>query len=267
MQTPHEIATLEQQAGRLSPSQIISRAGDAEPAAASITDDALELSAVVWHAFSAMFPSRWLPQVGVWSPDSHAVRTWASLLQGVSPRQAKRAFDAMKARGDAYPPSATEFRHLALQDGVCGREEAYDEAIAATRRWKEHRWTHPAVYVAAKRVGWYNLKHLPQHEARRSFFDAFADALRRLRGGEQLTCPEPLALPPPPEKPRDPKIAEAALQEALAIAGPRRDASPSLPGCARCSGTGVAPMERPDGSIAMRPCMDCFMAGALAETP
>ena len=70
------------------------------------------------------------------------------------------------------------------------------------------KWSHPAVYVAAREAGKYELANLPQDKSWPLFKQSYDIAVRRVLEGEELDREIPKALPKTPEpRPVDPEIA------------------------------------------------------------
>lgn len=75
------------------------------------------------------------------------------------------------------------------------------------------KWTHPAIYVATREAGRYELANLPRDKSWPLFQRAYAITVRRVLEGEDLSGEIPKALPQKPE-PRsvDPKVAQQHIE-------------------------------------------------------
>ena len=75
------------------------------------------------------------------------------------------------------------------------------------------KWTHPAVYVAAREAGKFELANLPRDKSWPLFQRAYSITVRRVLEGKDLSCEIPKALPQKRE-PRsvDPKVAQQHIE-------------------------------------------------------
>jgi len=84
----------------------------------------------------------------------------------------------------------------ALRDlGLPDARSAYLEACAAGSPKSAQRWSHPVVYLAGSDTGWFFLAGEPEQKTWPVFQEKFREYCARLIAGEQLSIPEPAALP------------------------------------------------------------------------
>lgn len=121
-----------------------------------------------------------------------------------------------KARRSESPfwPSLGQFINWCQPDpedfGLPTPEVAFKEASRNSHPASaDCKWTHPAVYVAAREVGNFELANLPRDKSWPLFQRAYAITVRRVLEGEDLSGEIPKALPQKTEsRPVDPKIAQ-----------------------------------------------------------
>ena len=149
-----------------------------------------------------LYGTRWTGSFGVSADQSHA---WAAALGGLSGQQIATGLAALTKSQDEqlckWPPSAPEFRALCENRtpedfGLPSEGQAYREACANAHpaMVDRARWSHEAVFHAAKETGFYDLNHMPVQHSRRLFARNYAIACRKVMAGEKL-AEIPKALP------------------------------------------------------------------------
>lgn len=164
----------------------------------------------VFAAFARFFGQKWRPTFD----DPKARHAWAAAFLGarLSPAAIRRGL-AQAARLE-FVPVLGEFVNLCA-------DPVPPPAIAlrVAGEWARgaiHAWPHPAVGDAAHQVGSFRLRHMAQVDLERTFAQAYRDAVRRHRSGENLTVPELKMLAAPK---RPPKQATESGRQALAEIG------------------------------------------------
>lgn len=100
-----------------------------------------------------------------------------------------------------FMPNPAEFVDLCREPvDAPGYAEAYREACRNAGFLSDAKWSSPAVYVAGKAVGWFELRNRPERDTLPRFKDAYKNALARLSAGENLAAAVPVAAI---EAPRD----------------------------------------------------------------
>jgi len=95
-----------------------------------------------------------------------------------------------------FMPNPAEFVELCLMpvvDGAPDERKAYKEACASAGFLSDAKWSHPAVYVAGKATGWYDLRNKPEKETLPIFKAEYKKALQRCAAGEDLAALVPVA--------------------------------------------------------------------------
>lgn len=164
-------------------------------------------------AWKTTFPSK--------SDVDAAKRTWAKgLLEAGITTEQQLKYGLRKARQVDSPfwPSLGQFTKWCQPEpadyGLPNVRQAYTEACrkshpAAVRS----SWSHPAVYIAAREVGSFDLINLPCSQSLPLFERAYAIAVRRVMAGELLNTKIPKALPEQPApRPADPEVAKQHLE-------------------------------------------------------
>lgn len=96
------------------------------------------------------------------------------------------------------PPSMTEFVKCCSPSpedlGLPPTETAYREACQNAHLISGHRWSHPAIYVAGKATGWFELRHKQTHHIIKAFERNYVIACRRAMDGSDLNTEIPQAI-------------------------------------------------------------------------
>ncbi|WP_447079292.1 replication protein P [Shewanella algae] len=150
-----------------------------------------------------------------------AKRTWArGLLEAKITSYKQLQWGLRKALRSESPfwPSVGQFIKWCQPDpedfGLPTSEAAFKEASRNSHPASvDCKWTHPAVYVAAREAGKYELANLPRDKSWPLFQRAYSITVRRVLEGEDLSGKIPKALPQKPE-PRsvDPKVAQQHIE-------------------------------------------------------
>lgn len=120
------------------------------------------------------------------------------LKAGINGKQFRQGIEAYKASAAEKPfmPNPAEFVEMCKQpmiEGVPGSREAYMEACKNAGFLADANWSNPAVYVAGKATGWFELRNRPEKDTWPVFKQAFKEALQRLANGEDLSVAVPKA--------------------------------------------------------------------------
>ncbi|WP_082800516.1 replication protein P [Neptuniibacter pectenicola] len=127
-----------------------------------------------------------------------AKREWALSLGGYTENELVAAIDYCK-ENSAWMPTISEFikvlRNLTGDFGLPIAKHAYEEACNFSESASHHEWTHPAVYHAGKATGWFRLRTEDAVDVYPDFRYNYDVICRRIRSGERLDNPVPVALP------------------------------------------------------------------------
>jgi hypothetical protein len=150
----------------------------------------------LWERMTQMFGHRWVSAYGASDTDN----VWLACLDGLSPEQLRSGMRAVARGGEAWPPTAPQFRKLCesatLADhGLPDPERAYREAASNAHNPSRVNWSHPAVYVAGRETGWFDLRHAEMGDRiEQRFRRNYEIVTRRVLAGEQLDAEIPVAL-------------------------------------------------------------------------
>lgn len=172
----------------------------------------------LWLKMTEIYGHRWTGNFGVSADQSHA---WAATLGGLNGQQIGAGLTMLASTQDEqlkkWPPSAPEFRSMCENRtpeafGLPDEDKAYREACrnAHPSMAGISKWTHNAVYHAAKETGFYNLNTLKMADSRKLFLRNYAIAYRMVMDGEELK-PMPKALPEKVDGRRTEAVGRAAI--------------------------------------------------------
>ena len=119
-------------------------------------------------------------------------QTWCLGLRDLSPSLIRRGFAKLLNRESTFVPNLNEFRqlcHVSAQDlGVPDLTTAYHEACSHSHNVLNHAWSHPAVYEAGRRTGWYEIRS--GSASKKQFKIAYDNVCESVKRGEQFVVPE-----------------------------------------------------------------------------
>ncbi|MCK9469671.1 MAG: hypothetical protein M0Q49_09665 [Porticoccaceae bacterium] len=120
---------------------------------------------------------------------NQAKRLWKEALAPFSDQQILRAAREVIESSDYLP---TLHRMLSacedslVSEGLPPVLAAYREAANAPSPKNAQVWSHPAVYLAGRKVGWHNLAHLSESRSFPLFAAAYRELIKRVLAGEEL---------------------------------------------------------------------------------
>ncbi|EIC3233742.1 hypothetical protein LEZ06_004649 [Salmonella enterica subsp. enterica serovar Mbandaka] len=152
-----------------------------------------------------------------------AKRVWARGLveAGInSEQQLQWGLRRARQSESAFWPSVGQFIKWCKPDpadyGLPDTRKAYLEACRNAHRLAEMTndgWSHPAVYIALKNTGTFDIRNRKEAETWPIFERNYEIAIRRVLAGEDLNAEIPEALPPrPTPRPVDPEVAKQHLE-------------------------------------------------------
>ncbi|MBU2708849.1 hypothetical protein KCM76_22840 [Zooshikella marina] len=103
------------------------------------------------------YGQKWSSQFGVVDKND----TWLNGLNGLTQQQLAAGFERCIKLETVWPPTLPQFRKLCIEAGCVGLPnvaDAYEEACLHADNPTEHKWSHEIVYLAGKKVGWYELR-------------------------------------------------------------------------------------------------------------
>ncbi len=126
-----------------------------------------------------------------------AKREWALSLRGYGERELVAAVNRCKETL-AWMPTISEFlgilRDIGGDFGLPSTRDAYQEACFHADQPMEHDWSHPAVYHAGRSTGWFELRSEDEAQVFPRFAYQYETLCRRVRQGEELELPVPVAI-------------------------------------------------------------------------
>ncbi len=126
-----------------------------------------------------------------------AKREWALSLSGYSEPELVAAINRCKETL-AWMPTISEFIAI-LNDlngdyGLPPLRSAYVEACMNADKPTRHSWTHRAIYHAGRATGWFRLRSEEESQVLADFRYNYEVVCRRVRAGEALDEPVPVAI-------------------------------------------------------------------------
>ncbi|MDY0069573.1 MAG: replication protein P [Porticoccaceae bacterium] len=128
---------------------------------------------------------------------NQAKRLWKEALAPFSDEQILRAAREVIESSDYLP---TLHRMLEACESALATEGlppvavAYREAANAPSPKNAQRWSHPAVYLAGREVGWNAMAHLPESRSFPLYAKAYRELIKKVLAGETLEIDRPPAL-------------------------------------------------------------------------
>lgn len=127
-----------------------------------------------------------------------AKKYWLECLAPFAPAIILKAVRSVVKTQQYLPSIATiiEACENALEEhGLPAAHDAYVQACCAPHPKAEHTWSHPAVYLAGKATGWFELENNPENRIYPLFESHYRKLCRRVLAGEELVIDIPKALP------------------------------------------------------------------------
>lgn len=130
--------------------------------------------------------------------ENRAKRSWvkAFMRAGVSTvEQLRYGIEACRAMDTDFAPSVGKFVKLCVPTtedlGMPDEEAAWREVVRVCGNPDRHRWSHEAVHLAGRAVGWFNIRQstVPEEVLRKRFAHAYFQLRRRASMGLPLEEP------------------------------------------------------------------------------
>jgi len=122
-----------------------------------------------------------------------AKREWAIALKGFQEPLLAYAVERTK-EVYAWPPTISEFLKLISTAykayGLADPRTAYLEACACRIDPLTYKWSHPAVFFAGSKVGWYKIKSEEERVSWPLFEQSYLETVDKVIAGERLTVPK-----------------------------------------------------------------------------
>ncbi len=167
---------------------------------ATLDHDTKVLINMIFARFHHIYTHRFESAYGDETTLNQAKREWALSLAGIPANLVEMALERCK-REHAWPPTIAEFLKLVQPApeslGLPDVASAYQEACRHSHHPSDHHWSHPCVQIAARDVGYFNLRSESERVSRPAFQKAYLSLIERLAAGETFTIEQPMALPEP----------------------------------------------------------------------
>ena len=141
-----------------------------------------------------------------------AKREWSFALSDI-PLSAVEATINLVRDEHAWPPTVAEFLQAlciaALPQDMPTPYDAYREACHHANQPHVHHWRHPAVFAAAQKTGFQQLRERPEHQVWPHFRRAYQAMILAVMRGQQFELPKVVHL-----EDQTPQITDAATQTA-----------------------------------------------------
>jgi hypothetical protein len=128
---------------------------------------------------------------------NQAKRLWKEALAPFSNEQILRAAREVIEESDYLPTlhrMLTACETTLASEGLPGVLADYREAANAPSPKNAQRWSHPAVYLAGKQVGWHTMAHLAENRSFPLYAKAYRELIKRVLAGENLAVDSAPAL-------------------------------------------------------------------------
>ncbi|WP_235009129.1 replication protein P [Marinobacterium lutimaris] len=166
--------------------------GEREPQEQVIADETKVLVNMIFTRFMAIYGHKFKSCFETEQEIRIAKREWALSLRGYGERELVAAVNRCKETL-AWMPTISEFlaiiRDLDGDFGLPPLRDAYTEACMFADHPRAHDWSHPAVYLAGRNTGWFELRSEDEPEVLPKFSYHYDVLCRRVRQGEELELP------------------------------------------------------------------------------
>lgn len=136
-----------------------------------------------------MYGHKWVSTYG----EKDDGNIWLATLGELTPDQLMLGLKRCANSGNAWPPSAPEFKSMCKPDfaelGIPSLNEAFNLCCNQYRSPLKKPWPHPAVYWMGKNAGWFMLGTEKAEKSLKVFKGVYEDIVNRLANGEQFTLP------------------------------------------------------------------------------
>jgi hypothetical protein len=191
---------VEQAARAIAASQTTSAiaAGPAEQPTQQPAEGASHVDAI--NQVFALFRLNYHNQYYAAYPDAEQLsqikRLWLHALQALGTEQILRGARHAIEHSEYLPTlhrMLESCRAAATEEGLPDPRTAFREACAAPRPKHAQHWSHPAVYLTGRDVGWFFLSNSPESQTWPVFRERYRHWCDRVLAGETLALPAPAA--------------------------------------------------------------------------
>lgn len=175
----------------------------------------LELSADSIETLFKTFARRWSHRWDKTFTDPKARALWRRDLHALGVTDGLIGIGLHKSASLEWPPSPAEFAALCHPTA---EELGLPDIDAAYRRACVSNWTHPAIYEAAKRIGTFEIRSMPESKSRPLFERAYKAVCAEVLAGAVFEVPKRPAIQHKP-KPARREVAMEYLAKMKNIVG------------------------------------------------
>lgn len=157
---------------------------------------------MIFARFHHIYTHKFESAYGDESTLTQAKREWAYSLAGTPAHLVEYALERCKLEF-SWPPTIADFVQLLQPQpeslGLPGSREAYLEACQNSHSPANRHWSHAAVHLAARDVGFFRMRTEAERYSWPPFEKAYQDRVTQVARGEELVVAEPAttALPDP----------------------------------------------------------------------
>jgi hypothetical protein len=147
---------------------------------------------------------------------SQIKRLWLNALQPLAVEQILRGARHAIEHSEYLPTlhrMLESCRAAASAEGLPDAHSAYREACAAPAPKRAHSWSHPAVYLAGRDVGWFILANSPEKQTWPLFRERYRYWCDRVLAGQTLALPAPVETREPAAVEMSARKRQAALAQ------------------------------------------------------
>ncbi|ETI58088.1 replication protein P [Marinomonas profundimaris] len=148
---------------------------------------------MLFARFKAIYTHKFASAYSTTDEVKLAKREWAIALKGFQEPLLAYAVERTK-EVHAWPPTISEFLKLISTAykayGLADPRSAYLEACACRTDPLQYKWSHPAVFFAGSRVGWYKIKSEEERVTWPLFELSYVEVVDRVIAGERLVIPK-----------------------------------------------------------------------------
>jgi len=171
--------------------------GQPSPEPIAITNETKTLVNMIFARFMAIYGHKFKSCFESQDEIRIAKREWALSIQGYGEVELVAAIDRCKETL-AWMPTISEFltilNELTGDFGLPPVKLAYAEACRFADQPSRHHWSHQAIYHAGRETDWFRLRSEEEEKVFPDFRYNYQVICRRVRAGEELSEPVPVAL-------------------------------------------------------------------------
>lgn len=121
----------------------------------------------------------------------YAKKIWFNHLKNYQASQILKAGDLAIQNSEFLPTIKGVVKYIADDSGLPPVRDAFREACLAPSPKNEYNWSHPIVFLAGEKTGWFLLSSEPESKTLPLFEKQYARLAEAFLSGEQLSLPSP----------------------------------------------------------------------------